>query len=506
MISVGNDHHNERNHIPLVETLLKQGGFSTLFWLLPIPKNEHCTMNSLALCSTFIITPEGKKDGAVLIQNGIITGVVSRADVPSPFVIEDVGDNIIMPGLVDSHVHINEPGRTEWEGFATATNAAAAGGITTLVDMPLNSSPVTTSVAALEEKKIASQGKLRVDCGFYGGIIPENVDCGFYGGIVPENAAEILPLARAGVMGFKAFLVHSGIDDFPNATEADLRAAMPLIAEAGLPLLVHAELIRPETAREYTGNPHSYRDYLDSRPDVWELDAIAMMIRLCREYSCRTHIVHVSSALSLTMLAEARAEGLPITTETCPQYLFFAAEDIPNSDTRFKCAPPIRDRQNREQLWEGLRKGILDMIVSDHSPCTPDLKLLAEGNFQKAWGGISSLQFGLPIVWTQAQKRGFSPIDVARWMSTKPAELLGLSATKGAIATGYDADIVVWNPEATVVVNSAMTQHRHKITPYEEQTLLGAVERTYLRGALVFERGTFAGEPHGRVLNRDITL
>lgn len=446
-------------------------------------------MNSLALCSTYIITPEGKKDGAILIQNGVIVGVVSRADVPSSFTIEDVGESVVMAGLVDSHVHINEPGRTEWEGFATATNAAAAGGITMLVDMPLNSSPVTTSVAALEEKKIAAQDKLRVDCGFYGGI-------------VPGNAPEILPLARAGVMGFKAFLVHSGIDDFPNATEADLRFAMPLITEAGLPLLVHAELIRPETARAYTGNPHLYRDYLDSRPDVWELDAIAMMIRLCREYSCRTHIVHVASAQALTMLAEARAEGLPITTETCPQYLFFAAEDIPDSDTRFKCAPPIRDRQNREQLWEGLRTGILDMIVSDHSPCTPDLKLLAEGNFQKAWGGVSSLQFGLPIVWTQAQKRGFSPIDVAKWMSAKPSELLGLGATKGAIAAGYDADIVVWNPEATVVVESAMIQHRHKVTPYEGQTLLGAVERTYLGGALVFERDAFVGEPCGRVVNR----
>jgi allantoinase len=450
-------------------------------------------MNSLALSSTYIITPDGKKDGAVLIQNGVITGVVSRADVPSSFTIEDVGESVVMAGLVDSHVHINEPGRTEWEGFVTATNAAAAGGITTLVDMPLNSSPVTTSVAALEEKKIASQGKLRVDCGFYGGIIP-------------GNASEILPLARAGVMGFKAFLVHSGIDDFPNATEADLRAAMPLIAEAGLPLLVHAELIRPETAREYTGNPHSYQDYLNSRPDVWELDAIAMMIRLCREYSCRTHIVHVSSAQSLTMLAEARAEELPITTETCPQYLFFAADDIPDSDTRFKCAPPIRNRQNREQLWEGLRTGILDMIVSDHSPCTPDLKLLAEGNFQKAWGGISSLQFGLPIVWTQAQKRGFSPVDIARWMSAKPAELLGLSANKGKIAAGYDADIVVWNPKATVIVDAALIQHRHKITPYKGQTLLGAVERTYLRGTLVFEHGTLVEEPCGRVLNRDITL
>lgn len=446
-------------------------------------------MNSLALCSTYIITPEGKKGGAVLIQNGVITDVVSRADVPSSFTIEDVGDNVVMPGLVDSHVHINEPGRTEWEGFATATTAAAAGGITTLVDMPLNSSPVTTTVAALEEKKTASEGKLRVDCGFYGGI-------------VPGNAPEILPLARAEVMGFKAFLVHSGIDDFPNATEDDLRVAMPLIAEAGLPLLVHAELIRPETAREYAGNPHSYRDYLASRPDVWELDAIAMMIRLCREYSCPLHIVHVASSQALTMLAEARAEGLSLTTETCPQYLFFAAEDIPDSDTRFKCAPPIRDRQNREQLWEGLRTGILDMIVSDHSPCTPDLKLLAEGNFQKAWGGISSLQFGLPIIWTQAQKRGFSPIDIAKWMSAKPAQLLGLSATKGAIAAGNDADIVVWNPSATVVVDSATIQHRHKITPYEGQTLFGAVERTYLRGALVFERGALVGEPSGRVLHR----
>ncbi len=442
----------------------------------------------VALCSRTIITPDAIREGAVLIQKGIIIGVVNRTDIPSSFHVEDVGESVIMPGLIDSHVHINEPGRTEWEGFETATNAAAAGGITTLVDMPLNSSPVTISVAALEEKIAASKGKLRVDCGFYGGIIP-------------GNTAEILPLARAGVLGFKAFLVHSGIDDFPNATEADLHAAMPLIAESGLPLLVHAEYILPETAREYTGNPRSYADYLASRPQVWERDAIAMMIRLCREYSCRVHIVHVASADVLPMLAAARAEGLPLTTETCPQYLFFAAEDIPDGDTRFKCAPPIRERENRERLWEGLRSDVLDMIVSDHSPCTPDLKRLQEGDFQKAWGGIASLQFGLPIVWTEARKRGFSFTNVARWMSSRPAGFLGLSDRKGAIVAGHIADIVVWNPDIAFVVEPSMIQHRHKLTPYQGKTLFGVVEQTYLRGTKVFEHGVFVGERCGQIVS-----
>ena len=440
----------------------------------------------LIVCSHRIVTPEGLKDGAIVIKNGIIADVVHADNIPSGYLIEDVGDLVVMPGLVDTHVHINEPGRTEWEGFETATKAAAAGGITTLVDMPLNSLPVTTTVEALNQKLKAVERKLWVDCGFYGGVIPGNID-------------HLQPLIEAGVLGFKAFLIHSGIDEFPNVMEKDLRFAMPVIAKSGVPLLVHCELtIDPQfTIR----NPKSYREYLSSRPYQWEHDAIKLMISLCREYTCKVHIVHLSSSDAMPMLREARENGLPLTVETCPHYLCFTVEKISDGDTRFKCAPPIREQENCEQLWNGLRDGMIDFVVSDHSPSPPHLKCLESGDFQKAWGGISSLQFGLSIVWTEAQKRGFSIVDVANWMSRRPAEFLGLKC-KGRIATGCDADLVVWDPNATFTVEPSMIFHRHKLTPYEGRTLYGKVVKTFLRGQKIFDEGKVLSEPYGQIIQR----
>ncbi len=420
-----------------------------------------------ALVSRRVVTPAGLHAAAVVVSGETIVDVVAPEEIPGSCRVEDVGDRVVLPGLVDTHVHINEPGRTEWEGFATATRAAAAGGITTLVDMPLNSSPVTTTAEALALKVAAAEGQLRVDCGFYGGV-------------VPGVRGELGPLIAAGVLGFKAFLCHSGIDEFPNATEADLRAVMPELARAGLPLLVHAELIgddvppAPATASEC----RSYARYLASRPTAWEHDAIRLMIALCRETGCRVHVVHLASADALPMIAEARAAGLPLTVETGPHYLTFAAEEIPDGDTRFKCAPPIRERTHRERLWQGLRDGLIDTIGTDHSPAPPELKLLDTGDLSRAWGGIASLQLALPAVWTEASRRGFTLVDLSRWMSHHPAELVGLSGRKGEIAPGRDADLVVFDPEASDAVDPATLHHRHRATPYAGRVLTGRVEAT----------------------------
>jgi allantoinase len=438
-----------------------------------------------AISSKRIVTPHGLRSGAILVEDGVVRDIVESHQIPSEYQIDDIDDLVVMPGLVDTHVHINEPGRTEWEGFEAATKAAAAGGITTLVDMPLNSSPVTTTLAAFRSKLSASEGKLWVDCGFYGGVIP-------------GNAQHIQPLIDAGVFGFKAFLIHSGIDEFPNVTESNLKRSMPIVAKNDLPLLVHCELT--SIPQSVIRSPKSYRSFLASRPRQWEHNAIELMIRLCKEYNCRTHIVHLSSADEIPVLMMARNEGLPVTVETCPHYLYFVAEEIPDDDTRFKCAPPIREGENRERLWDGLRNGDIDFIVSDHSPSTPDLKCLGSGDFAKAWGGIASLQFGLSIVWTEARKRGFAIEDITRWMCTKPAEFVGLGRKKGAIAPGYDADIVVWNPDASFVVEQSMIYHRHKLTPYEGRTLHGVVQRTYLRGEMVYDGKTLASHPRGNVL------
>lgn len=398
---------------------------------------------------------------------------------------------MVLPGLVDAHVHINEPGRTEWEGFETATRAAAAGGITSLFDMPLNCSPVTTTAEALAQKLEASRDKLRVDCGFYGGI-------------VPGVRGQIGPLSRLGVAGFKAFLCPSGIDEFPNASEADLREAMPELARAGLPLLVHAELMgTAQPVEEVTGmDARSYARYLDSRPREWEHEAIRLMIELCRETGCRVHIVHLSSADAVPMIASARAEGLPIFVETCPHYLFFTAEEIPDGDPLYKCAPPIRERENRERLWKALQDGVIDTIGTDHSPAPAALKQLVSGDLMRAWGGIASLQVALAAVWTEARRRGISITAVAEWMVRRPAELLGFSASKGEIAAGRDADLVVFDPDASFTVQATALHDRHRLTPYEERQLTGQVETTYLRGERVFRCGSIAMPVRGKALVR----
>jgi allantoinase len=429
-------------------------------------------------------------EAVVLVEDGRIKDVVT-GPLPAGYDLHDVGDKVVMPGLVDSHVHINEPGRTEWEGFETATMAAAAGGITTVADMPLNCIPVTTSAAAFDEKLRHIAGRLWVDL------------C-FWGGVVPGNSRELDRMVDQGVMGFKCFLIHSGIDDFPNVERKDLESAMPILARRGVPLLVHAELDHDSaTHQPHVDQPRAYSHFLASRPRRWENEAIELMIDLCRKYNCRVHIVHLSSSDAIAAIKAAKAEGLPFTTETCPHYLTLAAEDIADGDTRFKCAPPIRERDNSDKLWLGLEDGTIDFIVSDHSPCTPELKHMEEGNFHKAWGGISSLQFGLPAIWTEAKKRGHDLPTVVSWMSAGPARFLGLDNKKGALAPGFDADIVIFDPEDSFVVEPSMIHHRHKVTPHEGRQFHGRVCETYVRGHQVYENGHFAKAPSGKALMRN---
>jgi allantoinase len=444
---------------------------------------------ALALCSNRIVTPNGVRPGAVLFRDEKIVDVVARESVPPECRREEFHEQVIMPGLVDHHVHINEPRQDgqEWEGFETATRAAAAGGITTLVDMPLNNIPVTTTVDALCAKIETSAAKM-------------SVDCGFHAGVVPGNAGEIQQLIEAGVLGVKAFLIDSGLREFQNVTATDVRSALPAIAQSGLPLLVHAELASVPTVLA-SQDCRSYSSYLASRPRRWEQDAIELMVGLCREFNCRTHIVHLSSADAVSVLRAAKREGLPVTVETCPHYLFFSAEGIPDMDTRFKCAPPIREEENRTRLWAALEEGVIDCIVSDHSPCPPEMKHLASGDLNRAWGGIASLQFGLSVVWTEARRKGFTAAHLAEWMCRQPARLVGLEGKKGAIAPGYDADFVVWDPEDTTTIEHDMIHHRHKTTPYEGRTLSGRVSATFLRGRKIYEGGKFFG-PFGTPLLR----
>jgi allantoinase len=395
-------------------------------------------------------------------------------DAPAGVPLEDFGDDVVMAGLVDTHVHVNEPGRTAWEGFLTATRAAAAGGVTTIVDMPLNSIPATTTVRALHEKVAALEGQCAIDVGLWGGA-------------VPGNDAELRPLLDAGALGFKAFLVDSGVPEFPPLSERDLMRAMDVLAGDDTPLLVHAELPGPleaARAREGDGGGPSYMRYVRSRPPEAEIEAIELLARECARTHARAHVVHLSAAGGLDVLARARDAGLGLTAETTPHYLKLDAETIPDGATAFKCAPPIRERENRERLWRGLREGLIALVVTDHSPCTADLKKIDLGDFDAAWVGIASLQFGLPIVWTEGRARGASLVDVARWMSEAPAKLAGL-ATKGAIEAGRDADFVVWRPEEPFTVTTECILHKNKVTPYEGQTLYGAVTATYLRGEAV---------------------
>jgi len=444
-------------------------------------------MFDAAIKSDRTITPDGIKKAVVLIKGGTIADVLPELP-EGDYAVTDVGDKVLMPGVIDPHVHINEPGRTDWEGFDTATKAAIAGGITTLVDMPLNSSPVTTTVAAFEEKFQASFN-------FSSDFPPMpvgtklNADCGFWGGIVPGNEKEIEPLIEKGVLGFKAFLTHSGIDEFPNVTEDDLREAMPILAKHGLPLLVHCEL--SDTFRQAQGDKRSYDNYLKSRPKKWEDDAIALMIQLCEEYNCRVHIVHLSSADSIEQIAKAKQKGLLLTVETSQHYLYFNAEAIGDGQTQFKCAPPIREKENNEKLWKALKEDIIDFVATDHSPAPPAMKELTSGDFMKAWGGIPSIQFALPVLWTAAKKHGCSLGDVAKWLCEKPALLPGLQKLKGKIQKGYDADLVVWDHESSFVVTEEIIHYKHKITPYLGERLYGMVEQTYLKGQKVFDNGEF---------------
>ncbi len=445
-------------------------------------------MSLRAFLSRRVVTPEGVKPGAILVEGEKIQAVVPLEQAPVQAETRDLGDAAILPGLVDSHLHINEPGRAEWEGFHTATRAAAAGGYTLLVDMPLNCLPATTTIAALEAKRQAAQGQCYVDWAAWGGV-------------VRDNQQSVEALAAAGVLGFKCFLIHPGIDGFTMVTEGDLRGALPHVARTGLPLLVHAELAGPvdaATERMAGADWRCYLTYLQSRPDEAELAAIRMMLSLCREYHFRLHVVHLSTCQALAELAIARSEGLPVSVETCPHYLHLAAEDIANGATLCKCAPPIRGRENREALWQALREGIIDLVATDHSPCPPAMKRIEEGNFKTAWGGISSLSVALPVMWTEASRRGFTLMDIAHWMAEGPAKLAGCQARKGRIAAGNDADLVVFDPDTEFVLTEEQLHYRHAVSPYVGETLRGVVKATYLRGQAVFAEGRFPGKPMGR--------
>jgi allantoinase len=429
-----------------------------------------------------VITPDGPVPALISVADGKISAVLPHDTAVGGPVVDLADDEVLLPGLVDTHVHVNEPGRTEWEGFATATLAAAAGGVTTIIDMPLNCLPPTTDRAALEAKRAAAVGKVHVDVGFWGGA-------------VPGNEADRAGLHAAGALGFKCFLVDSGVPEFPPLDAARLERAARRVADIGSMLLVHAE--DADHIGLSAGGP-DYDKFLRSRPPEAEQAAISSVIAVARRTGARVHILHVSSATTLAQLAAARADGVLITAETCPHYLALAAEDVPAGATEFKCCPPIRDRANRERLWAGLRAGIIDCVVSDHSPCPPELKQRGTGDFGAAWGGISSVQLALPVVWTYGRERGCTLADVAHWMAAAPAEIAGLTA-KGAIAVGQDADLVAFAPDAEFTVEPGLLRHRHKLTPYLGQQLAGVVRRTWLRGEEVFA-GTGAAAPRGELL------
>ncbi len=414
------------------------------------------------------ITPDGDRGVCLGISKGRIAAVEAlTTQLEGDAVLELQDDEVLLPGLVDTHVHVNEPGRTEWEGFETATRAAAAGGVTTILDMPLNSLPPTVDVAALEVKRKAADGKCSVDVGFWGGAVPGNLD-------------DLRVLHDAGVFGFKCFLVHSGVDEFPPLSAAELGTYLEELARFDALMIVHAE---DPDAIEQAPDPAGgrYGDFLASRPRAAEDAAIATVITATRRTGARTHVLHLSSSDALPELRAARAEGLRVTVETCPHYLSFEAEAIAEGATQFKCCPPIREADNRERLWQALAEGDVDCVVSDHSPCTPELKRLDVGDFGLAWGGISSLQIGLPAVWTGARDRGHSLSDVVRWMAEAPARIAGLTR-KGRLAVGADADLCVFAPDEAFLVDAARLHHRNPVTPYAGRSLDGVVRSTWLRG------------------------
>ncbi|MFH9330294.1 allantoinase AllB [Streptomyces althioticus] len=439
----------------------------------------------LVLRSTRVVTPEGMRAASVAVADGTVTAVLPHdAPVPDGARPEDLGDDVLLPGLVDTHVHVNDPGRTEWEGFWTATRAAAAGGITTLVDMPLNSLPPTTTVEHLRVKRKTAADKAHIDVGFWGGALPGNV-------------ADLRPLHEAGVFGFKAFLSPSGVDEFPHLDDDHLARALREIASFDGLLIVHAEDPHQLAGAPQRGGPR-YADFLASRPRRAEDSAIARLLGQARRFDARVHVLHLSSADALPLLAEAKADGVRVTVETCPHYLTLTAEEVPDGASEFKCCPPIREAANQDLLWQALADGTVDCVVTDHSPSTADLKT---DDFATAWGGISGLQLSLPAVWTEARRRGHTLEDVVRWTATRTARLAGLEARKGAIAPGHDADFAVLAPDETFTVDPAALQHRNRVTAYAGRTLHGVVRSTWLRGERVMADGKFTA-PKGRLLTR----
>jgi allantoinase len=446
------------------------------------------TREALIVRGERVALPEGVRAASIHITDGRIAAIGNHHDLVSGVRIIDAGPLIVLPGLVDTHVHINDPGRTEWEGIETATRAAAAGGVTTVVDMPLNCIPATTTDAALEAKILATKER-------------SYVDLGFWGGVVPGNTHELEPLAESGVLGVKCFLAPSGVDEFEHVTETDLREALPVLRRLGVPLLVHAELPALLCQPDSNADRRAYATWLESRPPSCEHEAIRLLINLADEFATHIHVVHLASSGALADLAAARRKGIRITAETCPHYLTFAAEDIPPGATPFKCAPPIREGIHRDELWNALLRGDIDLIATDHSPAPPAMKRLDDGDFMAAWGGIASLQLGLAAVWNGAVSRGIPLDSVVRWMADAPARLAGL-VTKGAIAVGRDADLVLWDADAESTVDPPSLFHRHPVTPYSGMRLRGRVHTTIVRGEVVFHEDSFVAEPSGQHLLR----
>ncbi|WP_046733359.1 allantoinase AllB [Streptomyces humi] len=439
----------------------------------------------LVLRSTRVITPEGTRAASVAVSAGTITAVLPHdAPLPQGARLEDLGDDVLLPGLVDTHVHVNDPGRTEWEGFWTATRAAAAGGITTLVDMPLNSLPPTTTVDHLRVKQAVAADKAHIDVGFWGGALPDNVK-------------DLRPLHEAGVFGFKAFLSPSGVDEFPHLDQERLARSLAEVTSFGGLLIVHAEDPRHLAAAPQHGGP-KYADFLASRPRGAEDTAIAQLIAQAKRLDARVHVLHLSSSDALPLIAQAKRDGVRITVETCPHYLTLTAEEVPDGASEFKCCPPIREAANQDLLWRALADGTIDCVVTDHSPSTADLKT---ADFATAWGGISGLQLSLAAVWTEARRRGHGLEDVVRWMSARTAALVGLDGRKGAVAVGRDADFAVLAPDEAFTVDPAGLHHRNRVTAYAGRTLYGVVRSTWLRGERILADGEFTA-PRGRLLTR----
>lgn len=421
------------------------------------------------------------------VRGGKIANV-SKA--PLSKIDTDFGDLVVLPGIVDSHVHINEPGRTEWEGFLTATHAALAGGVTTLVDMPLNCIPVTTTAEALKIKLNAVKDLIWVDVGFWGGA-------------TPDHLKDLPRLLESGVLGVKSFMIDSGIPEFKPMDPKDIEKAMPLLARANLPYLFHAEWDQGESQGLPQGP--SYKAFLRSRPKAWENHAIEKIISLAKEHNCKSHIVHLSSAEALPLIEKSKSSGVKISVETCPHYLLLDDNQVEqfqpqNEKTLFKCCPPIRDSQNREQLWKGLLAGTIDMVVSDHSPCTPELKRFDSQDFGLAWGGISSLQFTLPLLWTEGQKHGATLPQISKWISQNPSQMAGLEKRKGKISIGWDADFAVFDPTVKWTIQHSNTEHKNKGSPYQGRQVQGKVVKTFLRGKMVYDQGQFSEKPLGHFL------